>query len=231
MVSEIKLPESIGIIMDGNRRFAKKHGLPSLEGHRQGFEKFKEVAGWARDAGIKYLIVYALSTENWQRSKEEVSYLLDLFRRILKEEVERLHTEGVRVIFAGDLHRFPDDLREMMEKAHEKTSRNTKNTLVIAASYGGRSEIINAVNRILFEKEVGDVVTEADIEAHLWTAGVPDPDLIIRAGGESRLSNFLPWQSVYSELFFSKTLWPDFSKEEFQSILDDFSARERRMGK
>ena len=231
MTPDSQIPRAIGIIMDGNRRWAKERGLPAFEGHRQGFEKFKEVAGWARDCGIKNMIVYALSTENWQRTKEEVSYLLDLFRRILKEEVGRLHEEGVRVIFAGDISRFPDDVRDMMEKAHEKTNGNTKHTLVIAASYGGRAEILHAINKLLIQKEVGEEITEADVEENLWTSGVPAPDIIIRSGGEMRLSNFLPWQSVYSELFFSKTYWPDFSKEEFMSILEQYSSRQRRMGK
>ncbi len=228
MQHETRVPQCIGLIMDGNRRWAREKGLPTLEGHRRGYEKFKEVLDWAKEAGVHNLIFYALSTENWKRSKEEVSYLLDLFRTIIKEQTERLKEEKVRIIFAGDLSQFPTDLEEMMRTLMEETKNNTEYTVVIAASYGGRAEIIHAANECMKE---GGEIREDMFKKHLWTATVPDPDIILRTGGEKRLSNFLPWQGTYSELFFSDTFWPDFSHEEFTSMLTEFASRERRMGK
>lgn len=229
MLDTTKMPACIGVIMDGNRRWAKENNLPTLEGHRRGYGKFKELAEWAKEAKIGTLIIYALSTENWNRSKEEISYLLDLFRTVLKEELEKLNEDSVRIIFAGDLSRFPKDLEEMMRKAEDETKNNTTHTLVIAASYGGRAEIVRATNTLLKTGRVS--VTEEEFSKYLWTADAPDPDLIIRTGGEKRLSNFLPYQSVYSELYFSQTYWPDFSKQEFFEILEDYQKRSRRMGK
>ncbi|MBI2618304.1 di-trans,poly-cis-decaprenylcistransferase [Candidatus Kaiserbacteria bacterium] len=228
MLDKTKIPMCIGVIIDGNRRWAKEKGLPSFEGHRRGYGKVKECAGWAKEVGVKNLIMYTLSTENWNRSKEEVSYLLDLFRTVLKEELDELVKGNTRVIFAGELSRFPKDLQKMMRESEEKTKSRTEQTLVIAASYGGRAEIVHAANALL--KKGKSSVSEKDFSQYLWTAGVPDPDLIIRTGGEQRLSNFLPWQSIYSELFFSPTYWPDFSKEEFFKILEDYQKRSRRMG-
>lgn len=220
-------PTTIGIIMDGNRRFAKAHGLPSYEGHRVGYEKFKDILSWMKDVGVKNAIVYALSTENLKRSEQEVSYLFDLFRTIIRDRMEEAAKEQVRVIFAGDRALFPKDLREMASELEAKTATFTEHTLIIAAPYGGRAEIVSAVNRAI---EKGNAITEDEFKSLLWTREVPDPDLIIRTGGEQRLSNFLPWQSTYAELFFTKTLWPDFSKEEFLDILREFGTRERRHG-
>lgn len=228
MLDTTKVPACIGVIMDGNRRWAIERNLPTLEGHRRGYGKFKELARWAKDAGVKTLIVYALSTENWNRSQEEVSYILNLFRTVLKEEIEELVNDNVRIIFAGNLSRFPEDLQAMMREAEANTKNNTAYTLVIAASYGGRAEIVDTMNRLLQEGKSS--VSEKEFSAHLWTKDVPDPDLIIRAGGEQRLSNFLPYQSVYSELYFSKTYWPDFSKEEFFEIIGNYQRCSRRMG-
>jgi undecaprenyl diphosphate synthase len=221
-------PMCIGFIMDGNRRFAKKAGVPSVEGHRAGYQKLKEVLTWANEADIKNVIVYALSTENWNRSKEEIGYLMELARIMLRDEIEEIAKEHARVVFAGDLSRFPDDLRKMMVATMQKTAHETKRTLVICASYGGRAEILHAANELLQAGETN--VNEKTFSKYLWTQNVPDPDLIIRTGGEMRLSNFLPWQSTYSELFFTNTLWPDFSRDEFNGILDMFSKRTRRHG-
>lgn len=215
--------------MDGNRRWARERGLPTLEGHRQGYEKLKEVVEWSRDAGVAHLVVYALSTENWKRAQEEVSYLMDLFRKIIAEQVAALQKEGVAVHFAGDLKRFPEDLQQHMNIIHAKNDVAARSHLWIAGSYGGRPEILEAVNRLIVEG-----VTQVDeqvLSSRLWTAGMPDPDIIIRTGGEKRLSNFLPWQSVYAELFFVDTFWPAFSRAEFDAILKSFASRERRMGK
>ncbi len=215
--------------MDGNRRWARERGLPTLEGHRKGYQKLKQVMEWCRDAGVTHLVVYALSTENWNRAKEEVSYLMDLFRTTITTEMKHLQKEGVAVHFAGDLSRFPEDLQEQMSAVHEANKRNASSHLWIAGGYGGRPEILEAVNKIIAEGITQ--VDERTFASRLWTSGMPDPDIIVRTGGEKRLSNFLPWQSVYSELFFVDTYWPAFSKREFDSILRAYARRERRMGK
>ncbi|MCW9054828.1 MAG: polyprenyl diphosphate synthase [Candidatus Pacebacteria bacterium] len=233
MENKKNIPKCIGIIMDGNRRWAKEQGLTSLEGHQRGYEKLKEVLGWAKDVGIENMITYAFSTENWNRSEEEVSYLLDLFRKMLTEELEELMKEDARIIFAGDISRFPEDIQTSIAEVHKKTKDKTPFTLVVALSYGGRAEILRAVNEIVMNADSGDkhVVTEEEFARHLWTKDVPDPDMIIRTGGEWRLSGFLPWQSVYSELFFPETYWPAFTKEEFDGLIAEFAQRERRRGK
>lgn len=222
-------PQCIGIILDGNRRWAKAHRLPTLEGHRRGYEKVEDIMRWAKEAGVSFVIVYAFSTENWSRSAEEISYLMGLFGEALTKQVQKLTREGVRVRCIGERARFSPELQELMRKAEEETAELPGPTLVLALSYGGRAEILQAVRRAV--KEGAGDITEKEFSAHLWSAGVPDPDLIIRTGGEKRLSGFLTWQSVYSELFFTDTFWPDFSEEEFQNILKEFSARERRMGR
>ncbi len=223
------IPQCIGIIMDGNRRWARARDLPTLEGHTRGYGKLQEISEWTRDAGIHTLIVYALSTENWKRTPEEVSYLMDLFRTILKEEVKKLQKENVQVRFVGDLSRFSDDIQKSIKETHDANDPSSAYTLGIAASYGGRAEILAAVNAAIEKGERN--LSEASFSSLLWTHDLPDPDIIIRTGGEHRLSGFLTWQSVYSELFFTDTLWPDFSKEEFRAILDSYAKRERRHGK
>ncbi|MCI0542611.1 polyprenyl diphosphate synthase [bacterium] len=234
---ENNIPTCIGIIMDGNRRWAKARNLPLLEGHSKGYTKLKEVLGWANEAGVEHMIVYAFSTENWRRAEEEVSYLMELFRNILaSREIEEMKERGMRVKFVGQKEMFSQDFRDGMKKMEEET-RGGEKTLWVALSYGGRAEILDAVKKIarkiIKERGTEEIleVTEEDFSRELWTAGMPDPDIIIRTGGEVRLSNFLPWQSVYSELFFTETLWPDFSKEEFSQILDEYAGRERRRGK
>ena len=221
-------PACVGIIMDGNRRWAKAKNLPTFEGHRRGYEKLKEVTRWVKKGGIKHLVVYALSTENWNRTKEEVSYLLGLIRLILTEGFESIKKDGGRIICIGERERFSTEIQELMNKAERETSVSQGVTLVLALSYGGRAEIVQAVNRAVLK---GAKVDERSFGGLLWTKDVPDPDLIIRTGGETRLSGFLPWQAVYSELFFTKTFWPDFSEEEFKSVLEEFSKRKRNFGK
>lgn len=224
-----QIPKCIGMIMDGNRRFAKGLGLSSVEGHRKGYEKLKEVVEWMKEARIPNLIVYAFSTENWNRPKDEVSFLMDLLTKVLTEEIEEFNDKGVRLIFAGDLTRFSDTLQKLMKDTVLKTKDNKEHTLVLCVSYGGRTEIVHAVNELLREGVTS--VSEQEFSKSLWTKDVPDPDIILRTSGEKRLSGFLPWQSVYSELFFIKTFWPEFSKEEFLGILKEYSSRERRRGK
>ena len=224
-----KIPQAIGIILDGNRRWAKERNLPTLEGHRKGYQKLKETVRWMQKVGVKHLTVYAFSTENWNRTKDEVSYLMDLFRTVVRDEIEDLSKGGVRIYFAGDISKFPKDIAEMMRDAEEKTKDHTDYTLTIAASYGGRTELVDTFNRLLQEGVTN--CTEETIQQRLWTKDVPDPDMIIRTGGEKRLSNFLTWQSVYSELFFTDTYWPDFGETEFHAMLEEYDARDRRHGK
>lgn len=217
---------TLGIIMDGNRRWARERGLSSLDGHRAGYEKLKEVVGWAQEANIKHLIVYGFSTENWNRPREEVEYLLALLREALAEESSRAKKENGRLRIVGDRSRFPDDIRQAMERAEAETSSG-EYTLYLALSYGGRAEILDAVNRLIAR---GAPVSEAEFSDSLWTAGMPDPDLIIRTSGEQRLSGFVPWQGVYSELCFVPSYWPAFSREEFEASLDAYRSRRRRFG-
>lgn len=215
--------------MDGNRRWAKARGLPSLEGHAAGLTKAKEIVRHAFSQGVSTVVLYAFSTENWNRGPEEVGYLMTLFSNAIAREFDELAREGIRIRFIGDLSRLPGTIRASAEKLERESATASGKTLGIALSYGGRAEILSAVNRLLAEgkSEIG----EEDLRAVLWSADIPDPDLIIRTGGEKRLSNFLTWQSVYSELFFTDSLWPDFTKEEFDAMLAAFAQRERRRGK
>lgn len=224
-------PQSIGIIMDGNRRWARERGLPTLEGHRAGYAKLKEVAAWCRDAGVHHLAVYAFSTENWNRTTEEVSYLMDLFRMVLTKELAQVRAEGTAVHLVGQLDRLPQDMCEMVADMHAMNPPEATHHVWLCISYGGRAEILAAVNTLLTRERKDKDVDEAEFARVLWTADMPDPDLIIRAGGERRLSGFLTWSSVYSELFFPKEYWPDFSKELFMSILTEYTMRERRHGR
>ncbi len=227
-MSEQKI-ECIGIIMDGNRRWAKGKGKPVFEGHRAGYDTLTKAVGWARDAGVPHVVAYAFSTENWQRAEDEVGYLMKLFRFILDNETERMIAEHVRVRFIGDRARFSKDIQKGMERIEAETEKSYKITLHIAMSYGGRAEIMAAANQLAFEGS--GVETEEAFAKKLWSYPMPDPDIILRTGGEMRLSGFLPWQSVYSELFFVQTLWPDFSQAEFDGIIMEFHSRSRRHGK
>lgn len=225
---ENKVPYCLGFIMDGNRRFAREQGLETIAGHVAGKDKLIEVMRWSKKAGVKHLVVYAFSTENWQRSEAEVAGLLGLFSQGIKElKVESKKEFAVR--FIGRQKDFSSELQAEMQHLENDTALgDDKLTLWIALSYGGRAEIVEAVNLAV---KGGEVVTEESFAKLLWSADMPDPDLIVRTGGEVRLSNFLPWQSVYSELHFTPTNWPAFTKEEFNSILETYAARERRKGK
>ena len=231
MTEKTKIPNCVGIIMDGNRRWAKAKGMPSLKGHSAGGERLKEVVQWAKDFGIKNIIFYTFSTENWNRSEEEVSYLLNLIGEFISKELETFNAEGGVLHFVGDLSRFSPELQKVLMQAEEKTANNPGPHLYFALNYGGRQETLSAVREILKENLAPEDLTEDYFAKHLQTYPMPDPDIIIRTSGEMRLSGFLPWQSVYSELFFTKTLWPDFSKEEFLKILEEYGNRERRIGK
>ena len=219
---------SVGFIMDGNRRWAKAQGRPTVEGHRAGRDTLMKVLEWSQARNIPSLIFYAFSTENWKRSHDEVTYLLDLFRMGINELAKEVDSKNVKIRFVGDLDRFPDDLHNQMTELEAKTANNAKGTIAWAVSYGGRAELVAACNAL---KNSDKPITEADVASALWTHDIPDPDIIIRTGGQQRLSNFLTWQSVYSELFFTDTLWPDFSQAEFTNILSEFSERKRNYGK
>lgn len=221
-------PLSVGIIMDGNRRYAKAKGIASLDGHRAGLEKAKEIARAAFDAGIRTLYLYAFSSENWKRVPEEVAYLIQLFEQAITKEFDEFIKEGVCVRFIGDLARFPEKLQTLARELEAKTVQNTRGTIVIALSYGGRAEIVHAANKLI--QQGREVVSETDMQDALWSKGLPDPDLIIRTGGEKRLSGFLTWQSIYSELIFTDTLWPALTTDELKGFLHEFEARKRNFG-
>ena len=225
----IKVPNCIGMIMDGNRRFARERGLSTLEGHRKGKDKLKEVSHWVKEAGINTLIVYAFSTENWQRSPQEINYLMDLLLNFSDEILEVAEKDNIRIRFLGQIDRFSDAIRKNIFYIEKESECNTDGNLGICLSYDGRTEILHAIKKL--PPEMIEKLTEEEFSKYLWTTDLPDPDIIIRTGGEKRLSNFLPWQSVYSELFFVDAYWPDFSKQEFTDILKQFSKRERRVGK
>lgn len=219
----------LGIIMDGNRRWAKENQRLPYEGHVEGYKKLKELLRWTHEANIPHVVAYVFSTENWQRSEEEVGHLMKLFRFVLENETQNMIEEGVRVRFIGDKIKFADDLKKMMTTMEAATAETYHSTLHVLLSYGGRAEIVAGVNALLSEGVTS--VSEDSFAKKLWSHSMPDPDFIIRTGGDKRLSNFLPWQSVYSELFFTDTKWPSFTKEEFDAILAEFSSRERRRGK
>jgi undecaprenyl diphosphate synthase len=222
-------PQCIGIILDGNRRWAKEKGLPTLEGHRVGLlTTLKDTVTWVRDAGVKHLAVFMFSTENWSRAEAEVTYLMELFREAGRTQMKELGKENVRIRFAGQRERFAPDLQKLMDEVEQETAHNTGITLWTCLSYGGRAEIAAAAAAA---QKAGEEITEEVITKHLWTAEMPEPDIIIRTSGEQRLSGFLTWKGVYSELFFIDTKWPDFSKEILQKILEEYAERERRHGK
>ena len=228
-MNETSRATCVGIILDGNRRWAKARGLSKLEGHRVGLlETLRNTVRFVRARGVKHLVVYMFSTENWNRDKDEVAYLMDLFRESIQKEMKELGEEGVRVRFAGQRDRFSEDLQLAMDATEKETAHNDAIALWCCLSYGGRAEIAAAARAAAGAREE---ITEESLARHLWTAGMPDPDIIIRTGGEQRLSGFLPWQSVYSELFFIDAFWPDFDEKTFDAILAEFATRERRRGK
>ncbi len=220
--------------MDGNGRWAKARGLPRIEGHRRGAAAVRRVVRGAADLGISYLTIYGFSSENWQRPPAEVRDLMGLLRLYLRSEVAELHRNGVRVRIIGERERLADDINKLIDAAEELTKSNTALNLIIALSYGGRSEIARAARRLAEEVLQGRMRAE-DIDActferHLTTVGIPDPDFIIRTSGELRLSNFLLWQSAYAELIFTDRLWPDFDRTDLESAIEEFQRRERRYG-
>lgn len=232
---QVKIPEHIGLILDGNRRWAKKAKLSSLEGHRQGLDNLKAISEYAFKKGIKIMTVFAFSTENWHRDKTEVTYLLKLLKIFIKKEVKSLIKKGVRIKFLGRLNDFDKSLFLEMKKTEEITKNGTAGQLNVCLSYGGRDEIIRALKKIVAlytsqDKLKIPEINEDMVNKYLDTAALPDPDLIIRTSGEQRLSGFLTWQSVYSELYFTNKCWPAFTTKDFDLALDEYSHRQRRFG-
>ncbi|SEM89969.1 Undecaprenyl pyrophosphate synthetase [Gemmobacter aquatilis] len=229
-----KTVEHVAIIMDGNGRWATNRGWPRLVGHRKGAERVKEIVRCAPDLGIRWLTIYAFSTENWKRSTEEVLGLMSIFARYIEREADRLAAESVRMRFIGDRSRLDPKLQKLMAGIETRTAPYTRLNLTVAINYGGRDEILRATRRIAAEAAAGRLdpaqITDATISAYLDTADLPDPDLIIRTSGETRTSNFLPWQAAYSEYEFTPTLWPDFTPAELARIVGGFGQRERRFG-
>lgn len=223
-----KIPECVGIILDGNRRWAVQKGLSKLEGHKHGADTLERAVLAARDLGIKHLVVFAFSTENWSRSAEEVARLLEIFGSGIEKFLPRLATEKIRVRFVGDRGRFSSTLQKAMRNVEEQNPADAVCTFWICVSYGGRAEIVEATKATV---AAGEEITEESIGKHLWTAEMPEPDIIIRTSGEKRLSGFLTWKGIYSELFFLDTMWPDFTKEDLEGVLAEYQTRQRRMGK
>jgi len=228
------LPQHVAIIMDGNGRWAKARGLPRIAGHRRGAEAARRAVTAAAELGIPYLTLFGFSSENWKRPTAEIHDLMALLRHYLYGEIAELHRSGVRLKVIGQLARLAPDIVGLIEHAENLTRDNSKITLTIALSYGGRAEIVAAVQAIVAQVACGalaaDQVDENCIARHLFTANIPDPDLLIRTSGEQRISNFLLWQCAYSELVFTKTLWPDFSRRDLEQAIDEFCDRERRYG-
>ncbi len=225
-------PRHVAIIMDGNGRWAKNRGWPRLVGHRRGAERVKQIVRACPDLGVNWLTVYAFSTENWKRSTEEVLGLMAIFARYIEREAEGLSVEGVRMRFIGGRERLEPKLQRLMAGIEARTACNTRLNLTVAINYGGRDELTRAANRLASRIARGEVVepTEADLADCLDTAGQPDPDLVIRTSGETRTSNFLPFQAAYSEYEFTSTLWPDFTPAHLAEILDRYGLRDRRFG-
>lgn len=222
----------VAIIMDGNGRWAVERGWPRLVGHRRGAERVKQIVRACPDLGVNWLTVYAFSTENWKRSTEEVLGLMKIFRRYIEREAEGMSAEGVRMRFIGGRERLDPKLQALMASIRSRTAGNTRLNLTVAINYGGRDELTRAAGRLAQKVASGEVDTpsEADLAACLDTAGQPDPDLVIRTSGETRTSNFLPWQAAYAEYEFTQTLWPDFTPDHLAEILERFGLRERRFG-
>lgn len=228
------IPNHIAIIMDGNGRWARQRGMPRTAGHRVGMDRVRDAVSVCLEHGVPFLTLYAFSTENWKRPEEEVRFLMDLFEEALKSEVEKLNRQNVQVRFIGLRHNLRPSLRELMEQSEALTSRNTALTLNLAINYGGRSEIIAAVRKIAAEVRQGEVdieqINESFFGNYLFTAGQPDPDLLIKPGGESRISNFLLWQIAYTEIYYSTKYWPDFNKADMRDAIAFYSRKERRFG-
>lgn len=228
------LPKSIGIIMDGNGRWAKKNGLPVKIGHKKGASALEKIVKYASDIGIEYLIVYAFSTENWKRSKEEVDNLMMLVSEYLDKFDKNFSKEDIKVRVIGRRENLSDKMQRSIENIEQKTKDRKGLTFVIALDYGGREEIVSALKKIASSISEGDIsvddINEDLVSKNMYTSDILDPDIIVRTSGEKRLSNFLMWQSAYSELYFTDVLWPDFTKDDFDDVINEYYKRDRRLG-
>ena len=225
-----RVPRHVGIIMDGNGRWARARGLPRAAGHRAGTENLRRVLRAAVEFGVPVLTIYAFSTENWGRPESEVEILLSIFERVIDRELSELHQEGVQLRHVGRLERISPALRQKVLKAIKLTEKNQRLILNVAFDYGGRDELVRAIRRMIADGVPAEQVDELLVSRYLYTAGLPDPDLIIRTSGEMRISNFLIWQGAYAEFYMTPSLWPDFDKDEFYKALERYSYRERRFG-
>jgi undecaprenyl diphosphate synthase len=229
------LPKHVAVICDGNGRWAKRQGLPRIMGHKRGVDALKELLRTCKDWGIQALTAYAFSTENWNRPAEEVEFLMNLFQRVLRQELKEMMEENVQIKFVGNLLELPTVLQEEIYHAMEQTRENKDIRFTVATNYGGRAEIVQACRTIVNKVQQGllkpDEIDEATFECHLYTEGISDPDLLIRTSGEMRVSNFLLWQIAYAEIYITQTLWPDFDRHEFHRALCAYQQRERRFGK
>lgn len=227
-----QIPRHIAIIMDGNGRWAKQRFMPRIMGHQRGVESLRATVRACRDLGVEYLTVFAFSSENWRRPADEVSFLMSLFLKMLRREIASLHKNNIRLKIIGDRNRFDDVLKTTMSDAEALTAGNTGLTLVIAANYGGRWDMMNAVHSLLKDRpELATSFTEEDLQPHLCINEAPEPDLFIRTGGEMRISNFMLWQLAYTELYFTDTLWPAFDRAELEKAISSYQQRERRFGR
>ncbi|WP_392531721.1 polyprenyl diphosphate synthase [Nostoc sp. C117] len=229
------LPQHVAVIMDGNGRWAKRQGLPRIMGHKRGVDALKDLLRCCKDWGIQALTAYAFSTENWKRPQEEVDFLMTLFQKVLRQELRKMVEENVQIKFVGNLQALPRSLQQEISRSMEETKNNRAIRFSVATNYGGRQEIIQACRAIANQVQQGllqpDEINEQVFESHLYTAGITDPDLLIRTSGEMRLSNFLLWQMAYGEIYITDTLWPDFDRVEFHRALCAYQRRERRFGK
>jgi len=235
MIDKNKIPAHIAVIMDGNGRWAARRGEARFLGHKKGVDAVKRIVDEASNIGVRYLTLFTFSAENWKRPEEEINALMSILIASFNSEIERLKSNNIRILVIGDMDSLPDDVQKTLHQAMESTSRNTGLSLVLALSYGGRQDIICAVRKISLDIQKKKI-TLSDISRELFrnylsTANIPDPELLIRTGGEYRISNFLLWELAYTEFYFTRTLWPDFGKEEFQTAIIEYQGREKRFGK
>lgn len=224
---KIKIPEHVGIILDGNRRWARERNLPTIEGHKKGYEIMKDCPNWFFEKGVKIVSVYAFSAENWNRSQEEVNYLMKLLKLALENNKEDFHKKGIRVVVSGRLEELPGDLPELCSEIEALTKLNKNGTLQICLNYSGRFEIIDMIKKVVEKKISGEQIHEGILRKYLYHGEISDPDIIIQTSGEKRLSGFLTWQNVYSELMFVDKYWPDFEKMDVENIINEYNSRQK----
>jgi len=227
---KIKIPDHVGLIMDGNRRWAEERNLKTLEGHLKGYNKMKDMPEWFFSRGVKVVSVFAFSTENWNRSQSEVNYLMKLLKNALTNDFEEFNSRGYRLLISGRVSELPGDLPEVCVEAVNNTANNDKGILNICINYGGRAEIVDAIRKMIKNKIEVEQVHEGMIKKYLYNAELSDPDIIIRTSGEQRLSGFQLWQSAYSELLFLKKYWPDFEEDDADFVIEEYNRRKRRFG-